>query len=324
MLLSRIRKEARSADSRFTAVEGSVAASFFEKGDADALQEAEARVVEGDILRALPVKPSGASRLNAFLDGIQRADVKLHLATVPIVYAYGAAVIRERHDRQMRTLRRDGAELLSEREALFFPSQHADREALAQLIASGDDVIDTTPAGSEPLPLFPPLLYSRAKHHVNRWRESLERTLAAAWCGQPDGWLLVDGSITISPQVASCERVVGLIKSHSTRFFDGDEARTILALKAGERTSVFEPSTWDATPVRSWYLRLRSAERRDVLWGLVRVEVAASHDVASADEISGWLLAETTPLSLPDARWDRLIYPIHDCEAYLRARAPQL
>ena len=42
------------------------------------------------------------------------------------------------------------------------------------------------------------------------------------------------------------------------------------------------------------------------------------------DAVSRWLLAETTPLSLPDARWDRLIYPVLDCESFLRARAPRL
>jgi hypothetical protein len=52
--------------------------------------------------------------------------------------------------------------------------------------------------------------------------------------------------------------------------------------------------------------------------------MAVTHDPAIADRISRWLLAETTPLSLPDARWDRLLYPIRDCEEFLRARAPKI
>ena len=115
-----------------------------------------------------------------------------------------------------------------------------------------------------------------------------------------------------------------MIKSHRTRFFDGAESRTILDLKVGERTSVFEPRTRNLTPVRSFYLRLRPHDQRDIFWGLVRVEMARSHAFAFADVVSGWLLAETAPISLPDARWDRLIYPIRDCEQFLRARAPQL
>lgn len=323
MLLTTIRKEARSGHSGFTAVEGSVAAAYFDT-DSDALKEADAKVVESDRLRAIPVGPPEPSRFTAFLDGIQRAEVKLYHETVPIVYAFGAAVVRERSDRQMRTFHAHGAELLTEREALFFPSQHVPRSALHALGATNDVLIDTTPSGSEPLPLFPPLLHARAAQFVNRWRETMERELAARWCSAPVGHLLIDGSLTISPDVAACANAVGLIKSHRTRFFDGDDARVLLGLKPGERTSVFEPATRSITPVRSWYLRLRPAERRDVFWGLVRVEVAVAHDFSVADRISRWLLSEITPLSLPDARWDRLLYPVHDCEEFLRARAPKL
>ena len=87
---------------------------------------------------------------------------------------------------------------------------------------------------------------------------------------------------------------------------------------------MFEPQTRNLTPVRSFYLRLRPHHARDIFWGLVRVEMARSHEPAMADVVAGWLLAETAPLSLPDARWDRLLYPIRDCEQYLRSRAPQL
>lgn len=323
MLLTTIRKELRSTDSGFTAVEGSVASAYFD-ADSDALKEAEAKVIEGDKFRAIPVGAAEASRFTAFLDGIQRAGVKLYHETVPIVYAYGAAVVRERVERHMRTLSRAGAELLVEREALFFPSEHVPRAAMHAIGAADHELIDTTPRGSEPLPLFPPLLHARAAQFVNRWREGLERELAGRWCAAPEGWLLVDGSLTVSPEVAACKQAVGVIKSHRTRFFDGDDARVLLGLKPGERTSVFEPATRSVTPVRSWYLRLRPAERRDVFWGLVRVEVAVEHEPAMADRLSRWLLAETTPLSLPDARWDRLLYPIRDCEEFLRARAPRL
>jgi len=323
VLLNTLRKEARAAHSRFKAVDGAVAASFFD-GDAEGFTESEATVIEGSKLAAIDIGAPGPSAFTAFLDGIQRADIKLQLDAVPIVYAFGGAVIRARHDRHMRTLRRDGAELVIEREALFYPSQHVSPAEMHTLVSHDEQLIDTTPEGAEPLPLFPPLLYARAKYYMNRWRESLERGLAQRWCNHADGWLLIDGSLTISPAVAACRNAVGLIKSHRTRFFDGDEARVILGLKAGQRTSVFEPKTWPATPVRSWYLRLRPAEGRDVFWGLVRVEMATSHDAATAHEISRWLLAETTPLSLPDGRWDRLIYPIHDCEEFLRARAPRL
>ena len=324
MLLNAIRKLKHDVANEFTFVEGPVSGAYLD-GDAESLSECDADVVEGSVLRAIPVASATDSGFSNFLDGIQRAEVKLYHNTVPIVYAYGAATIRRRVDRQMRTLRTDGADWLIEREALFYPSKYVTASDLAPTGASTQQMVDTTPAGSEPLPLFPPLLYARAGQHVNRWREGLERELAARWCQHAaDEYLLVDGSITLSPDVAACKHAVGLIKSHRTRFFDGAESRTILDLKVGERTSVFEPRTRNLTPVRSFYLRLRPHDQRDIFWGLVRVEMARSHAFAFADVVSGWLLAETAPISLPDARWDRLIYPIRDCEQFLRARAPQL
>lgn len=324
MLLNAIRKLRQDADSGFTLVEGPVSGAYFD-GDAESLSECEAEVVEGSQLQPIGVRVAPESGFTDFLDGIQRAEVKLYHETVPIIYAYAAATIRRRSERQLRTLRTDGADWLIEREALFYPSRYVQADELARIGAAAHQLIDTTPPGSEPLPLFPPLLYARAGQHVNRWRESIERELAVRWCGTgAPGWLLVDGSMTLSPELAGCRSAVGLIKSHRTRFFDGAEARTVLDLKVGERTSVFEPKTRNLTPVRSFYLRLRPHDHRDIFWGLVRVEMARTHDAATADVLSGWLLAETAPLALPDPRWDRLIYPIRDCEQFLRARAPQL
>ena len=72
--------------------------------------------------------------------------------------------------------------------------------------------------------------------------------------------------------------------------------------------------------------RLRDPAGRDPMWGLVRVE-AALPDAADApalltrraDAISRALLAEVAPLALPDARWDKMVYPIRDCEQFLKA-----
>jgi len=72
--------------------------------------------------------------------------------------------------------------------------------------------------------------------------------------------------------------------------------------------------------VASWYVRIRSAEGRDALFGLVRVETALSDDAISrADEISRWVIAEGSPLSLPDGRWDKMSYGVHETEEFLRA-----
>ena len=42
---------------------------------------------------------------------------------------------------------------------------------------------------------------------------------------------------------------------------------------------------------------------------------------ARADEVSRWLLAESSPLAAPDPRWDRMAYGIRSAEEFLRATA---
>ena len=100
---------------------------------------------------------------------------------------------------------------------------------------------------------------------------------------------------------------------------------TVLALRAGERSTVLEVPARESRPaVATWYLRLRDPAGHDPLWGLVRVESAmdpagGATPGGRADEWSRMVLAEVRPLALPDGRWDKLAYPIRDCEEFLRA-----
>jgi hypothetical protein len=58
----------------------------------------------------------------------------------------------------------------------------------------------------------------------------------------------------------------------------------------------------------------------DALWGLVRVEVALEGTSADrANLVSRWLLAERSPVALPDPRWGAMAYGIRLTEEYLRA-----
>ena len=157
-------------------------------------------------------------------------------------------------------------------------------------------------------------------------RDGLERDLTSRWLAAFDGgenWLLVDGSLVGSYDAYEAPNVLGVVKSHLTQYFPMDEQRKILALGVGERSGVFIPRGRNRPEVYSWYLRLRPNEGHDVYFGLIRVEAAkCDRNMAMADEISRWLLAERCPLSLPDSRWDRMIYPIRDCEQYLKSTAP--
>ena len=107
-----------------------------------------------------------------------------------------------------------------------------------------------------------------------------------------------------------------------------DQARGALEVVVGDqyrvahRSSIYAPATRSIAPVRAWGLRLWPWEGKDLLHGLIRVEVApANGSTEPADEISRWILAERGPVSAPDRRWDRLLYGIYSVEQYLKAKA---
>ena len=53
----------------------------------------------------------------------------------------------------------------------------------------------------------------------------------------------------------------------------------------------------------------------------VRTDAAESPDELARryDAASRAVLAEAAPLALPDGRWDKMVYPIRDCEQFLKA-----
>jgi len=162
---------------------------------------------------------------------------------------------------------------------------------------------------------------------VRRARAHLERELAEAATAAlgTSEWLVLDGRLSRSPAVARHPRAVGVINSHGAQFLEGRGLERALTLPAGYRTSVFAVRGGHTrTEVYSWYLRLWPWEGNDLLYGLLRVEARADRDtVTRASEVSGWLRAERAPLATPATRWDRLLYPLHHVEEYLKARAPR-
>jgi hypothetical protein len=258
-------------------------------------------------------------RLSCFMDGVQRQRVVMYHGIAPVVYGYVAAVIRERgRDRRMRTL--DGFAASSE--ALYFDHSLVPASGLR---TAGVATVDTGRPGKEP-DEHPLMLLDAAAKKVGNVRDGLERDLTSRWLARFDGgesWLLVDGSLVGNYDAYESPNVIGVIKSHQTQYFPMEEQRKILALGVGERSGVFIPKGRNRPEVYSWYLRLRPNDGHDVYFGLIRVEAAkCDRNLAMVDEISRWLLAERCPLSLPDSRWDRMIYPIRDCEQYLKSTAP--
>lgn len=257
------------------------------------------------------------SAFTHFLDGIERSCIVGYVGIVPIVYGYVAAVVRERANGAFTTL------AVREEEGFYFPFEHLPAERLAAAGLPARALFDSAVASSE---VHPVRMADRGRAAVKRRREQLETSVAHEWAKRgARGWLWVDGSANLAPDLLATARVVGVVKSHRTQFLAAEPMSRVLSMRAGHRSTVFRPARPDVGTVYTWYLRLRSRESRDLYFGLVRVESAATPaTVERADEISAWLWNETVPLSLPDPRWDTVLYPIRDCEQYLRARMPTL
>ncbi len=277
-----------------------------------------AELVEGDALRAYAL-PDGAVTPApvSFLDGIQHWKVVGHAGATPVVRAHVAGAVRRRGpDRRLRTAAERSRELAITHLAAL-PA--AARRALEE---SGVDVVDL-PASELGQPSR---LLRAARVRVDRAREAVERELAEECVARlgPHEWLVVDGLLSDSAVTADHPRTLGVIKSHGTQFFSGADLELALTLPAVQRTSVFRPQSHRHQRVYSWYLRMWPWEGNDLLYGLVRIEARAHADtLGAAGAISAWLGRERAPVSTPDARFDRLLYPIHDVETYLRSRAPR-
>jgi hypothetical protein len=267
-----------------------------------------ARVVEGTSLRMLPIgvaEPWPGSL--AYLDGIQRSEIIGYDGSAPILGAEIAAAVRERQDRRLHTV-------VEARRMVALGRASA-------LAAAGDALGDLQPVPlPEDEPPHPLRDLVNAGHALDQARGALEVMVGDRYRAGSDGWLVLDGSLTVSPRWAEDPRMVAISKSHSVLPFDGTDLEHYLRLPCAHRSSVYAPATRRLAPVRAWGLRLWPWEGKDLLHGLVRVEVApANESTERANEISRWILAERAPVSAPDRRWDRLLYGIYSVEQYLKA-----
>jgi hypothetical protein len=312
-----------------------------------------ATMVEGGALRAIRIPDyscQASSGFGAFLDGAQKVQVVAHYYGMPIVLGTVSAAVRVRVNRRLTTwghkppcverkiylpLRYLPDDIRQIAHSVVTPLRDSEQPASVrdyppsstgpvgvQPARQAWQIVDTSKAdkdGNYPSQ-HPSVLLERAMRAVDQEREQLEDVLAEAWCARSEAPLFIDGGISRSSSVASSSCAIGVIKSHRTLYVEGEALRVVLGLKQGERSSVFRVSPRSRSSVLSWYLRLRSADGRDALWGLVRVEMALSDRPSErADEVSRWVMAEMTPLSLPDGRWDKMAYGVRDCEEFLRA-----
>jgi hypothetical protein len=281
----------------------------------------ETSMVEDSELQTHPISPNPQPLIPgpvSFLNGIQRWSVVAYDGVVQIVTAYVAAAVCRRDERGVlhATFERSRAFAIAPLDRLS-PTL---RPVLEQAVP------DIEPVDGE-LVGQPVSYLEQVESTVRRARAHLERELAEAATAAlgADEWLVLDGLLSRSPAVARHPRALGVIKSHGAQFFDGRGLERALTLPAGYRTSVFAVRGGHTrTEVYSWYLRLWPWEGNDLQYGLLRVEARADREtIARAPALSSWLLAERAPLATPATRWDRLLYPLHHVEEYLKARAPR-
>lgn len=268
----------------------------------------EARVVEGPGFAAREVGPAEPwPGPVAFLDGTQHYHIVAHLGAAPLVVATLAAAVRERRERRLGT-----AALRTRTIALG----RADLLAAAAPVLEGVELVPIP----DDEPVHPVRDLVQIRRAVDQERGRLELEVGAEYPVPPDGWLLVDGTLTSSPAWAAHPRTLGVVKSHSILPFGGAELEQYLRLPCGHRTVVFAPPVSRVAPVYSWALRLWPWEGQDLFYGLVRIEARPHADtLALADTVSRWVMAERAPIAAPDARWDRLLYGFRDVETVLRA-----
>ncbi len=267
-----------------------------------------ARLLEDRPVGGTPVgAPEPWPGIVAFLDGTQRYEVMAYAGSSPVVVAEIGAAVLERRGRQLHVAAVARRRLLIARPEVLL--ELGDTVEGHQAVALPED--------GPPHPVHDFML---ARREVDRARGRLEVEIGHRYRESSSAWLIVDGSLAESPQWASDPHMLGVCKSHSTLPFADTDLEAYLRLPAGARSPVFQPVGHEVAPVYSWALRLWPWEGKDLLHGLIRVEVAPTlGSLAQADQLSRWLLAERAPVSTPDARWDRLLYGIRAVEEYLRA-----
>ncbi|HEY4217473.1 MAG TPA: hypothetical protein VGM67_10070 [Gemmatimonadaceae bacterium] len=278
-----------------------------------------ATIVEGHSIRAKRIFEPPVVGFAAFLDGTQKSHVERYLPSgAPVVIGTVAAAIRDRRNERLHTWMH-----VVERR-LYLSRSRVSEDVWQRLSGLPIELRNTDDGGADTVDEHPLALRESAYHRVQKDREAAEQALGLAWCKRENRPLLIDGGISNAEQLAHAPCAIGVIKSHRTLYVSGDALTTVLGLDRAERSSVFLVTSPKRASVASWYLRIRDPRGHEPMWGLVRVEVAVPNGAGDeitqrADIVSKWILAESAPVALPDARWDKMVYGVRDCEEFLRA-----
>ncbi|HWP31201.1 MAG TPA: hypothetical protein VNK96_05710 [Fimbriimonadales bacterium] len=282
----------------------------------DEPQAIDSEIVEGNRLAAHSVSDIGKSDFTHFVDGAQTSRLAYEVYGVCGYLSFINAAVLCREGKEILNEHCDYEELL----AIFHVDENSEAKEIFEEI--GWKVIPVVYDVNKGLAGLRELVLDK----ISETRYEMETKLAKRWMESSEGWLYIDGGVAkLCTSLSSFCPIVGVVKSHRKQYFKTRDAReVILNLKVGERSSVFIARTGQQRDeAYSWYLRLYDDSGSSASYGLVRIEMPPFEETMRwVDSVSAWLIAETTPLSLPDPRYDRLIYPIRRVEVYLKSHQP--
>src|SRR6185503_109492 len=243
---------------RALAVRGLTPASVPPEGSGGRREEAcvrPARLIEEAPLACRAVGPPVSwPDPVAFLDGVQHLQLLAYAGSAPLLLGEVAAAVRERRGGRLNTVVESRRWLAIGRPAALAAAADA-LSGLAELPLPDDE------------PAHPVRDLTQAGRVLDRARGALELEVGAAYRRRSDAWLVIDGSLSESPDWAADPRALGVSKSHATLPFDGADLERYLRLPAGQRTSVFAPASRSVAPVLAWAVRLWPWEDRDLFHG---------------------------------------------------------
>jgi hypothetical protein len=261
-----------------------------------------------------------------FEDGKQRTILIGHFPyreyVIPVHYASVGAVILARSEGDLSLWKGDRNPII--KHMLIVPRQYlANTQALDDL-PPFIELVDV-PAETEDFHD----LRRRAVVASKKHRLMAETELIHNWAQveqSDENLMLIDGTTINLHRETDLYRCAGASKSFRTRYCALQDYQKILGMQEFERSWIFSTHDQDEDLQRgirervSWYVRIRSPERHNPEYGLLRLEISPQHRRTAteyANRISRWIISERYPSALPDSRWHNLLYPIKRCEEYL-------
>lgn len=269
-------------------------------GSSEAGTDPGVEVPAGD-WRPVPPRPVAAPPAVHFVDGVRRVDAHMWIeapdgsAVAGVAASYAAGVVSCRAGAAC-------ADRVDVRRGLFTPATGVPDLRLGQVTyevqqADADD----------------DLRLSNALQNAMAEAEAEVALLARTDC---DDLMVLDGPLGRRGQLA---RVLGMVKTHRSRYLDPSLHALVAELGPGERTPVFRlGADWSRC---SWYLRLPC--RPGAPWaGVVRVECPDLDldDVLELAALSQSVLPRYASVEHKDPRAPQNLYPIGGLERLLRRR----